>query len=161
MIRRPPRSTLFPYTTLFRSRQLSALIAGPGQKNQCGKKRGAVNTFVPGTQDKTEQHSNGQRKSAPHVTGYQFSFVASAPGQEPAQKHCHKDGDGREGKNKFRRLSHTIRPANRARTFQQRNQQQECDRQVNYQRMEAPYKLTQLAVFEAVRSSMKQGPEEN
>src|SRR3712207_321315 len=28
MIRRPPRSTLFPYTTLFRSRDLPALVAG-------------------------------------------------------------------------------------------------------------------------------------
>src|SRR2546427_7019016 len=28
MIRRPPRSTLFPYTTLFRSRQLPALELG-------------------------------------------------------------------------------------------------------------------------------------
>src|SRR3712207_9295794 len=27
MIRRPPRSTLFPYTTLFRSRRLSAAVA--------------------------------------------------------------------------------------------------------------------------------------
>src|SRR3712207_7188239 len=26
MIRRPPRSTLFPYTTLFRSRRLAALV---------------------------------------------------------------------------------------------------------------------------------------
>src|SRR3712207_8228852 len=32
MIRRPPRSTLFPYTTLFRSRQLHrALLAPPGR----------------------------------------------------------------------------------------------------------------------------------
>src|SRR2546430_14155724 len=29
MIRRPPRSTLFPYTTLFRSDQLAALLAAP------------------------------------------------------------------------------------------------------------------------------------
>src|SRR2546427_11240844 len=29
MIRRPPRSTLFPYTTLFRSRRLSTCLAGP------------------------------------------------------------------------------------------------------------------------------------
>src|SRR3712207_8057324 len=29
MIRRPPRSTLFPYTTLFRSRPVSDLHAGP------------------------------------------------------------------------------------------------------------------------------------
>src|SRR5690242_21346400 len=35
MIRRPPRSTLFPYTTLFRSRaaesQMKAMLAGAGQ----------------------------------------------------------------------------------------------------------------------------------
>src|SRR3712207_7615291 len=30
MIRRPPRSTLFPYTTLFRSGQLVGLLAGDG-----------------------------------------------------------------------------------------------------------------------------------
>src|ERR1022692_5104263 len=30
MIRRPPRSTLFPYTTLFRSRTYGDRLAGPG-----------------------------------------------------------------------------------------------------------------------------------
>src|SRR5689334_23418418 len=30
MIRRPPRSTLFPYTTLFRSRHGTVVEAGPG-----------------------------------------------------------------------------------------------------------------------------------
>src|SRR5258708_27341517 len=29
MIRRPPRSTLFPYTTLFRSQIVNKLLAGP------------------------------------------------------------------------------------------------------------------------------------
>src|SRR5258707_9158853 len=28
MIRRPPRSTLFPYTTLFRSKKLGAIVVG-------------------------------------------------------------------------------------------------------------------------------------
>src|SRR5256885_5910725 len=32
MIRRPPRSTLFPYTTLFRSRQERARRLGPGAR---------------------------------------------------------------------------------------------------------------------------------
>src|SRR2546425_13225704 len=33
MIRRPPRSTLFPYTTLFRSREFPAFhLPGPGQR---------------------------------------------------------------------------------------------------------------------------------
>src|SRR5256885_8600401 len=33
MIRRPPRSTLFPYTTLFRSRMSIIVKAQPGQSN--------------------------------------------------------------------------------------------------------------------------------
>src|SRR2546426_2276046 len=37
MIRRPPRSTLFPYTTLFRSRDKTRLFEfGPGQELQHG-----------------------------------------------------------------------------------------------------------------------------
>src|SRR3712207_8723944 len=36
MIRRPPRSTLFPYTTLFRSR------AGPGRRGARRRERGGV-----------------------------------------------------------------------------------------------------------------------
>src|SRR2546422_7886767 len=31
MIRRPPRSTLFPYTTLFRSEQLNAILEAVGK----------------------------------------------------------------------------------------------------------------------------------
>src|SRR3989454_4386965 len=33
MIRRPPRSTLFPYTTLFRSRQLAEFLLPPGARD--------------------------------------------------------------------------------------------------------------------------------
>src|SRR5256885_12371911 len=36
MIRRPPRSTLFPYTTLFRSRQLSNWRCGPSHDYRNG-----------------------------------------------------------------------------------------------------------------------------
>src|SRR3712207_9500474 len=39
MIRRPPRSTLFPYTTLFRS----FAAPGQGQRHSGGKSRGAGN----------------------------------------------------------------------------------------------------------------------
>src|SRR5256885_6014301 len=37
MIRRPPRSTLFPYTTLFRSHQLHARPAHPGARLRGGR----------------------------------------------------------------------------------------------------------------------------
>src|SRR3712207_9119308 len=39
MIRRPPRSTLFPYTTLFRSRALGAAVARPGPLRRLGRLR--------------------------------------------------------------------------------------------------------------------------
>src|SRR5438105_6436836 len=37
MIRRPPRSTLFPYTTLFRSRRLGSLEAADQSAPQCNR----------------------------------------------------------------------------------------------------------------------------
>src|SRR3712207_7510356 len=43
MIRRPPRSTLFPYTTLFRShRQLAAGLAAASPRRAASAHRGAV-----------------------------------------------------------------------------------------------------------------------
>src|SRR3989442_7241791 len=46
MIRRPPRSTLFPYTTLFRSHRLpdggGQLPAGADPKVGCGEGRGGL-----------------------------------------------------------------------------------------------------------------------
>src|SRR2546427_9096028 len=41
MIRRPPRSTLFPYTTLFRSLS-AAIICEPEQNEVCLEQRGVV-----------------------------------------------------------------------------------------------------------------------
>src|SRR3712207_7883798 len=48
MIRRPPRSTLFPYTTLFRSRQprLRAALADPGQQVGVDGVRGLLELLV-------------------------------------------------------------------------------------------------------------------
>src|SRR2546430_10340206 len=53
MIRRPPRSTLFPYTTLFRSRGgTSRAPAGPGR-------RGAPGPCWPGRRDsRSEEHTS-------------------------------------------------------------------------------------------------------
>src|SRR5690348_7954663 len=51
MIRRPPRSTLFPYTTLFRS---SATTAGAGTTASTG-----ATTLVPGTTyTRSEEHTS-------------------------------------------------------------------------------------------------------
>src|SRR5947208_10322188 len=46
MIRRPPRSTLFPYTTLFRSRVVEDHGAGNGERwrQRCDQGEGSVST---------------------------------------------------------------------------------------------------------------------
>src|SRR5437016_8955662 len=44
MIRRPPRSTLFPYTTLFRSRAWPPPAPGPGRPRRRGAARSEEHT---------------------------------------------------------------------------------------------------------------------
>src|SRR2546430_11749221 len=48
MIRRPPRSTLFPYTTLFRSRYISTILTvDPGDVIATGTMGGVGHTRTP------------------------------------------------------------------------------------------------------------------
>src|SRR2546422_8313892 len=56
MIRRPPRSTLFPYTTLFRSRSHRALLEDPHRRRQgAGPEHdGQVARLV----DRSEEHTS-------------------------------------------------------------------------------------------------------
>src|SRR5256885_3102231 len=69
MIRRPPRSTLFPYTTLFRSLGTTygpAMIAtGPGASNSqgCGGLHGHVHVAPDGTAYLPDNSCSGDRKS--------------------------------------------------------------------------------------------------
>src|SRR3712207_7971073 len=57
MIRRPPRSTLFPYTTLFRSGVLLQVIAGQeeGQARAMRPERGEDAGNTPGVRIRIEQ----------------------------------------------------------------------------------------------------------
>src|SRR6266571_9454970 len=65
MIRRPPRSTLFPYTTLFRSHDEHALRTLPRQRGQehggtgAGKTRDAP--AAPGTRERVRQGPRGRQ----------------------------------------------------------------------------------------------------
>src|SRR3989442_2518111 len=57
MIRRPPRSTLFPYTTLFRSLHISGALP----------RREAFGPAGPGRQeDRSEEHTS-ELQSRPHL----------------------------------------------------------------------------------------------
>src|SRR2546430_11528406 len=52
MIRRPPRSTLFPYTTLFRSLQR------PPRRPNSGSKAGSRQPATRNTQTRSEEHTS-------------------------------------------------------------------------------------------------------
>src|SRR2546430_9978088 len=57
MIRRPPRSTLFPYTTLFRS--FSVRAYGPREKKDASDTLAIpARDFVPCTPDRSEEHTS-------------------------------------------------------------------------------------------------------
>src|SRR5690348_17587533 len=56
MIRRPPRSTLFPYTTLFRSHVGAVLGAAGGQPRDCGARR--ARSRVDLVRQRSEEHTS-------------------------------------------------------------------------------------------------------
>src|SRR5256885_6370540 len=65
MIRRPPRSTLFPYTTLFRSRNLFAHAAKRSESVQCvsrgrARRRSASDDRAPhnARRPRSEEHTS-------------------------------------------------------------------------------------------------------
>src|SRR5256885_12332774 len=74
MIRRPPRSTLFPYTTLFRSRRPGPDTAQPAEGHLDGEREGPADGLVavqrnparprgPAAGRHRRQHSHEDRKS--------------------------------------------------------------------------------------------------
>src|SRR3712207_1089230 len=76
MIRRPPRSTLFPYTTLFRSRQIRSLGANlalitPGNVTQGGARlgAGAASTLTDEDAEAIRQEIDGVTAAAPFIRG--------------------------------------------------------------------------------------------
>src|SRR5258705_9435802 len=63
MIRRPPRSTLFPYTTLFRSCPGQAAAQAEAQADAGGRVGGLVGTLAEGAEDaaaigRSEEHTS-------------------------------------------------------------------------------------------------------
>src|SRR5436309_12284402 len=64
MIRRPPRSTLFPYTTLFRSRERERALVRSGVEPQCLDPRelAAPDHLDPGTDRKSTRLNSSHVK---------------------------------------------------------------------------------------------------
>src|SRR3712207_7138967 len=71
MIRRPPRSTLFPYTTLFRSRATGAADGAPARgarrgrpaRGRPGAEPGGGGGGLRGADGRGDGHRRGDRKS--------------------------------------------------------------------------------------------------
>src|SRR3712207_8328508 len=59
MIRRPPRSTLFPYTTLFRSEELAGRAVGEGDDADDGGGVGALDELPGAAFDESEEAGLG------------------------------------------------------------------------------------------------------
>src|SRR3712207_7276373 len=76
MIRRPPRSTLFPYTTLFRSAELSRLLAESAELTARGEHLHAVTCFkmlydLIGAMEEGKQIVFGEERSEEHTSELQ------------------------------------------------------------------------------------------
>src|SRR3989442_10886511 len=69
MIRRPPRSTLFPYTTLFRSLALARHVAQEGQIRDLSRgnlEGGDPDTIEIPSGERSEEHTS-ELQSRPHL----------------------------------------------------------------------------------------------
>src|SRR6266850_5324381 len=84
MIRRPPRSTLFPYTTLFRARH--------------GQRDGHLARWPEGERDGHGSEADAERAHVePEVAAYGVVEPASRPRPERHAERGH-EGDGAEGR---------------------------------------------------------------
>src|SRR3712207_7948690 len=75
MIRRPPRSTLFPYTTLFRSSLIAALLAG-SEAELAAELEPAVEAFIGNA---VFRYVAEEALVAISVTAVFFALAAVAP----------------------------------------------------------------------------------
>src|SRR2546422_6564758 len=80
MIRRPPRSTLFPYTTLFRSKALSFVDFAGGPVNEWSTVVG--NTFYVQNTASTIGVYVGQNKDNITITSNQFVMLGASRSEE-------------------------------------------------------------------------------
>src|SRR5258708_2508975 len=90
MIRRPPRSTLFPYTTLFRSNSLRALAAAPIWSGSRPNRESASRIDVPALSLfglRSEEHTS-ELQSPDHLVCRLLLEKKNKP-KHPCFRHSH------------------------------------------------------------------------
>src|SRR3712207_7080935 len=70
MIRRPPRSTLFPYTTLFRSRGGGAAVARPASLRRADAAAARSRVARPGVAGRLSRDRRRAALAAPRLPSY-------------------------------------------------------------------------------------------
>src|SRR5256884_8963946 len=75
MIRRPPRSTLFPYTTLFRSADEDINVLGVSEVEATGVRKGQIVDI-----EEAVAAINSSLESAERMAGYSVSKVVASIG---------------------------------------------------------------------------------
>src|SRR3712207_8870718 len=93
MIRRPPRSTLFPYTTLFRSLALPALVgierARAERVPQLRVHRGELALLVRGARGERGRHRGADRKSTRLNSSHaNISYAVFCLKKKKQDSHC-------------------------------------------------------------------------
>src|SRR2546422_7174155 len=78
MIRRPPRSTLFPYTTLFRSHALGIVLVEPGEGAVVGERVEPALLRAP----EREARHQARERAAPAVLAHRLDRLAHAQGED-------------------------------------------------------------------------------
>src|SRR2546422_10104292 len=89
MIRRPPRSTLFPYTTLFRSRNAARSEGPDGSGHRAGRVARVPHEAGRGT----HRHAAGRAGDHRHGAGCRRAVPAGETGQEriaPSPESLHR-----------------------------------------------------------------------
>src|SRR5258708_14788540 len=70
MIRRPPRSTLFPYTTLFRSHRAAARAESPVEPRPVARHRDAADAAAPGRAGAPADRKSTRLNSSHQIISY-------------------------------------------------------------------------------------------
>src|SRR5438876_4133310 len=96
MIRRPPRSTLFPYTTLFRSADDCELVRARCDENQNGISIGRFMHFKP-VKFKTSEDRKSTRLNSSHPS---ISYAVFCLKKKKKQKKKNKNKNKKKKTNK-------------------------------------------------------------
>src|SRR2546430_4835226 len=120
MIRRPPRSTLFPYTTLFRSRQPqhSGVLAGPLDDLRAGRGERFENGLgvLVRAMLAPQRGEHAQLGEAGRATQHRFDALVLLVGQIVVADQLRRDRRGAPGGGGRRPLSDALAPETPRRT---------------------------------------------